>query len=274
MAKRKPKKDKDFEKLSEENEFLKLKMMAEFGGEFFSDSPVPPEVENMFLKQIQKIQRAHAQAETITIFELIGEPEFPPVKSLGKKEVKKQLKTLLATLEKKKITLNFYPTVPLEELYRFITEELFLHKVENMKLKGWRLHFNYEDFYPNPEMDIAVVVNDAATLIFEKEQIPLNFIFNEDFKDENGLQCEFEEFLDRINFFHASFEKAKIEDIHSIEFTLYEDKKSAYEKVFVTVKTQAAKRKRYVEQVFEVDLWLTLHETGQWQINRLNFFAL
>lgn len=274
MAKRKPKKDKDFEKLSEENEFLKLKMMAEFGGEFFSDTPVPPEVENMFLKQIQKIQRAHAQAETITIFELIGSPELPAAKSLGKKELKKQLKTLLGILEKKKITLNFYPTVPLEELYRFITEEFFFHKVENMKLKGWRLHFNYEDFYPNPEMDIAVVINDAVAIIFEKETIPLNFIFDEDFKDANGLQCDFEDFLERLNSFHASFEKSKVEDIHSIEFLLHEGKKSAYEKLFVTVKTQAAKRKRYVEQVFEVDVWLILHETGQWQINRLNFSAL
>lgn len=271
MAKQKSKKEKDIEKLSEENELLKLKMMAEFGGEFFSDAPVPPEVENMFLKQIQKIQRAHAQAETVSIHKLIGEPHFPPVNELGKKELKKQLKALLSLLKKHKISLNHYPTVPPEEIYRFVTEELFPRQVENMKLKGWQMQFTYEDFYPNPEMDIATVVHEALLLFFEKENVPPEVLFDEDMQDENGLQCEFEDVLNRIKELHVSFEKAKIENVHSEIFELNEDTKTAHEKLSVLTSMQLAKKKKSVDRAYEVEFWLRMNEaTGQWLINRFN----
>jgi hypothetical protein len=269
MAKQKPKREKDIEKLSEENELLKLKMMAEFGGEFFSDSQVPPEVENMFLKQIQKIQRAHAQAETISIHKMLGETHFPPVGELNKKELKKQLKKLLSLLKKHKISLNHYPTVPPEEIYRFITEELFHQEVENMKLKGWKLQFTYEDFYPNPEMDIATLVNEALLLFFEKEVVSFELLFDEDMQDENGLQCEFEDVVARVNDFHASFEKANIEKVHSEMFELSDNDLTAYEKLLVLTSMQFEKKKKSVERTFEVEFWLRMNEsTGQWLINR------
>ncbi|MBX2903303.1 MAG: hypothetical protein KF872_07070 [Chitinophagales bacterium] len=272
MAKRKPKKEKSIEKLSEENDFLKLKMMAEFGGEFISDTPVPPEVENIFLKQIQKIQRAHAQAETMSIHKMLGEPDFPPIKDLGKKDLKKQLKLLLSTLKKHNISVNHYPTVAPEELYRFITEELFPREVEKMKLKGWQLQFNYEDFYPNHEMDVAIVVNDALSLLIEKEPVPMEYLFDEDIKDQNGLQFDFEDFVLQLKDFHDTFIKAKIKDVHSEELSITEETGTAYERLAVLTSMQLEKGKRMVTRALEVEFWLQHNkETRQWLINRIRY---
>ncbi len=272
MAKRKPKKEKSIEKLSEENDFLKLKMMAEFGGEFISDTPVPPEVENIFLKQIQKIQRAHAQAETMSIHKMLGEPDFPPIKDLGKKDLKKQLKLLLSILKKHNISVNHYPTVAPEELYRFITEELFPREVEKMKLKGWQLQFNYEDFYPNHEMDVAIVVNDALSLLIEKEPVPMEYLFDEDIKDQNGLQFDFEDFVLQLKDFHDTFIKAKIKDVHSEELSITEETGTAYERLAVLTSMQLEKGKRMVTRALEVEFWLQHNkETRQWLINRIRY---
>jgi hypothetical protein len=45
MAKRKK---KSAEEIATENELLKLKMMAEFGGNFIGTDQIPPEIEHQF----------------------------------------------------------------------------------------------------------------------------------------------------------------------------------------------------------------------------------
>lgn len=93
MAKRKRKKKKADE-VSDENEFLKLKMMAEFGGNFVGSDDIPPEVENQFLKQIITFHQQNEGAAKISIYKFIGEPEYNHVHDLSDKEVKRELKKI------------------------------------------------------------------------------------------------------------------------------------------------------------------------------------
>jgi hypothetical protein len=44
----KKKRTKSAEEIQNENEFLKMSLMAEFGGEFFGDSQIPSDIENAF----------------------------------------------------------------------------------------------------------------------------------------------------------------------------------------------------------------------------------
>ena len=76
MAKKRKKTEED---IKIENELLKLKMMAEFGGDFHAENEMPPEVENVFLKHIQKFHQQQVVAKSVSIWEFIGKPTIVPV---------------------------------------------------------------------------------------------------------------------------------------------------------------------------------------------------
>jgi hypothetical protein len=57
-------------------------------------------------------------------------------------------------LNNNQIVLDTLCKVDDRELYRFITEELFYHETDNMKMPGWVTHFTYEEFHPNHEYDL------------------------------------------------------------------------------------------------------------------------
>ena len=89
MAKRKK---KSADELTTENELLKLKMMAEFGGDFAGSEHLPPEIEHVFLKQINRFHHLHEKAGMIKIYDFIGAPLYNHVHDLSDKEIKKELK--------------------------------------------------------------------------------------------------------------------------------------------------------------------------------------
>ena len=122
MAKRKKKSDIE---LTTENELLKLKMMAEFGGDFAGSEHLPPEVEHIFLKQISRFHQLHEKASMVKIYDFIGAPLYDHVHDLSDREVKKELKKLLSLLRKKGIVVETLSGVGDKEMYRFVTEEIF-----------------------------------------------------------------------------------------------------------------------------------------------------
>jgi hypothetical protein len=135
MAKKSKKSNED---LASENDFLKLKMMAEFGGDFMASGDLPPEVENQFLKEIGKFHKMHEQAKMITIYDLIDRPEYNHVHDLSPSEVTKELKKLRKKLDKKGIQVeSITADLPDKEMYRFITEEVFKHEILDIQMPNW-----------------------------------------------------------------------------------------------------------------------------------------
>ena len=79
------------EDLQVENEFIKMKLMLEKGARFGSSKgapPLPPDIENMFLKNIMAIEAMTENGQEISIFDKIGQPShFKPLKELQEHEV-------------------------------------------------------------------------------------------------------------------------------------------------------------------------------------------
>ena len=98
MAKRKKMKKSESD-INDENEFLKLKMMAEFGGNFMGSENLPADVENMFLKQIMSFHKRQNDAKLVPIYKYIGEPEYNHVNDLSEKEVTRDLKKIMRLLK-------------------------------------------------------------------------------------------------------------------------------------------------------------------------------
>lgn len=256
MANRRKKK-KDPDELASENEFLKLKMMAEFGGNFVGrGDKIPVELENQFLKQIIQYHKLHNQSETVTIYQYLGEPEYNHVHDLSDKQVKKDLRILLKLLHKHGIKLDVLAKTPAREVYRFITEEFFKQPINNVKMKGWVSQFVYEDFYPNAEYDIKNAVHHLLTALFDKQGMLYEDFVSEDLKDSLGLTTDIEELQHKKESFHERYNDLILVDYDFIEVGINEKQGTAHLLIDVTFKTQKEKGKRTARHVTSVELSL------------------
>jgi hypothetical protein len=246
MAKRKrnTRKKKSPDELSTENELLKLKMMAELGGNFVGSDDIPPEVENQFLKQISKFHKLHETSKTTTIYKLIGEPEYNHVHDLNDKEVKRELKRLMSLMNKHGVALDVLAPTPDREIYRFVVEELFKQETEEIKLKGWISQYIYEDFHPNAEHDVRNVAHFIILSIFAKGAPFFADYFSENMKDSIGLSTDAEELKEKIEAFQSQFYNVKLIEYDVTSLVFNEDNSVATVLCDVTYKAQKEKGRR------------------------------
>jgi len=269
MAKKKlpAKKKKSAAELTTENELLKLKMMAELGGNFVGSDNIPPDVENKFLKQIKKFHQLHDQSKLITIYKLIGEPEYDHVHDLSDKEVKKALRKMLSLMHKHGVALEVMAPTSDREIYRFITEELFKQEIEEIRIKGWVSQFVYEDFHPNPEYDVRNVAHFLILSVFVKAAPFFADYFSESMKDAIGLSTDIEEIKEKIDRFHAAYNNITLVD-YEITNLHFDDSKTTCElRAEVEYKPQKEKGRRSKKQETEINLVLTKNAGNQlWEV--------
>src|SRR5215211_4677415 len=122
------------ENLHIENQILKLKMQAESGAYFEElNNNLPPEIENDFLKQVQAFEQAWQNVQQSAVYELLGKPDYKKDELLSDAELKFELKRLFAILEEHNIWLDVLGDQEPRVIYRFITEELFLHQTDDLQ---------------------------------------------------------------------------------------------------------------------------------------------
>lgn len=268
MAKRR-KKTKD--ELTTENELMKLKMMAEFGGDFAGSEHLPPDVENAFLRQINKFHQMHDKAGMIRIYDFIGEPLYNHVHDLSDREVPKELKKLRKLLARKGIVVDTLSGVSDRELYRFITEEVFKQEIQNIRMPNWTIHLIYEEFYPSDEFDIKNQAGHTLALIFDKGFISPDFVLAEEMKNELGLSIDREDLVERIDTFKLGFNQMQLigADFHRVDVS--EDRTQAQVEVTAEYRTQSQKGRRFKPETSEVKMLLSRDtDTQMWMVSQLS----
>lgn len=202
-----------------ENELLQLKLKAELGIDANIAENTPPSIKNMFLKNILAFENGLAHAEEIRIFQLIGEPEFVPESKLNDTSIEKALKKLMNLINQKQIALDFLGTYDCRTKYKFITEELFEEKVMNMQLPGMIIHFIYEEFHPNHEMDIEHKAGRFINSWLNQEKEQLCFSLTDALILPDRRVWKKDKLMDRFSKVFDSYTQFKngrhrIEDIH------------------------------------------------------------
>jgi hypothetical protein len=270
MTKRRKKK-KDPNKLSEENEFLKLKMMAEFGGNFVGTDKIPAELENQFLKQIINFHKLQDKSETTTIYKYIGEPPYNHVHDLSDQQVKRELKKIQKLLLKNGIKLDVLAETPEREIYRFITEELFKQEIADIKMKGWVNQFIYEDFHPNSEYDVKYAAHHILIGLFDSHGSIYEDFIADQFRDSLGLTTDIEELNNKIQALHSKYNDVILADYDFIETNINSEKGTARLLCDVTFKTQKEKGKRTARHVTTVEMFFRRDALVKniWQLTRL-----
>ncbi|MGZ8545407.1 MAG: hypothetical protein ACXWV0_08935 [Flavisolibacter sp.] len=157
-----------FADLRLENEILKLKMQAEHGASIFSHEDLPPEMEAMFLKQVQDFESARRFANQISIHTLIGSPSFQPCQELDEEEILHSTNKLLEHLAAKNIKIEKPDAVEAATFYRFLTEELMNEETEDIQLDGMIKFYDYHMFHPDHQVDIRITADRFLDNWFRK----------------------------------------------------------------------------------------------------------
>ena len=164
------------ENLKNENEFLKMKLMLEQGAQFGtipSDNELPANIENEFLNYIMAYEKQAVERKMIKVFDKIERPNhFKPVNEIPDDEIENAWNELDAYLNKYDIDLAVCsPNISHRELYRFTTEELFDHEMNDMNVPGMTTCFTYDEFYPDHKYDnTRYAIDDCIGVIFDKKE--------------------------------------------------------------------------------------------------------
>jgi hypothetical protein len=97
-----------------------------------------------FITQVKEFEQLHKNSKLINVFQFIGSPNVSRFKKDNGQILKDEYEKLIMLLDKYGIIVHFQNDYPLEEKYRFITEEVFRQDVEKNK----HISFIYEDFHP------------------------------------------------------------------------------------------------------------------------------
>jgi hypothetical protein len=216
----------ELERLRMENELKKAKLMLEHGASFSDTSgksPVHPLIENEFLNSIQAFEENYREAKPILLYDFIKRPEFSAVGSIPDSQINEELDKLIHILNENGIQIDTICDVEEREIYRFITEELFSHEIDNMRIPEMMTCFIYEDFHPNHEYDIRNLCNDGIKSFLNKE----NDYYTNHFTEEAKGSTWYTDYRDAFGSFtlahfeiiQLNFDKEKAYVRFNIDFT-------------------------------------------------------
>ena len=240
------------DRLQAENEVLKLKLEMEHGMTGSETGDLSPIVENKFLKNVWEFENAFKNAKRVKLHDFIGKPAFKKAEELSKREISSELERLEKVMAKHQVALDCICNYPDETIYRFVTEELFEHEVDDVRIKGMFTHFTYEEFHPNHDYDLRKRTDEFISRLLEKEwsEDDCQFYLTETVS-YNGKQYD----AAGISAIIAAFElalknfKVKKRKITQVNFDL--EKKDGCVKVLldITDKSKGNASKRYGSEI-------------------------
>ncbi|MGZ5134790.1 MAG: hypothetical protein ACXWCG_06560, partial [Flavitalea sp.] len=193
------------ENLHIENEILKLKMQAESNAIFVADQSLPPEIEHMFLKNVQEWEAAYQDIKQVKVYDYIKRPEYKQHFMLSDEEVPFELDRIMDIMNTHNLCLHVEGKYDQRVIYKFITEELFEHETDDMRLPGVVQNFSYEEFHPNHELDIQSRTMDFFEDWFERKFCEYSWELNDEFILPDGRRLLRPEVLEKIQKIFESY---------------------------------------------------------------------
>ena len=211
------------ENLRLENEFLKLKMMAESGAHFGeTDNDLSPGIENAFLKSVLEFEKAYVNSNPQKVFDILGKPAFNDEKNLDDEKFTIEFERLKELLLEHSINVDFIAEKSDRLKYDFIIKELFNHETEFLPLKGMTTNFIYEEFHPDHKQEITDITYEFINDFFERKLNADTAYIGDEFVEPNGNILSRGQLMENIHSAYDVF--AKFENnsftIDNVEFEL------------------------------------------------------
>jgi len=181
------------------NESKKRELEGKYDARFHESGDLPPDVERQWLDNIERFEQACAGAKRTTVRHFIGNPTVTPIDKLQPDQVQPALDTVISILNRNDVFLDFLAPTPIEEQYRFITEELLDVEIDDIRMHGFQHRFIYEEFHPNDRLAIEDTVNDVLYFFFDKQpKMFAHYFAHDGFLSERGEPLTKEEVMDAI----------------------------------------------------------------------------
>ncbi|MFW6276037.1 MAG: hypothetical protein ACOC2M_05340 [bacterium] len=199
-----------------DNELKKKELEEKYGAHFSEFNELPPEMENQWLNSIDEFEKQYDNAERTTVWEYMNRPSYKTKDELKPHEISKELERLFELMGENNITLDTLCEVEDAELYRFITEELFQHEMDDIRIPGMMSCFTYEEFHPNAKLDIEQAIDYFFKMTMGKMEniggtgYDMLYVDTENHKDSVGNKIDKQKVVDSINNFLDSFDSFEV----------------------------------------------------------------
>jgi hypothetical protein len=182
---------------------LEEKYDAHFGS---SDSSLSPEAESAWLQYIEEFERQTSQAKQITVREYVGNPMFSKYSTLSLEQRSEAVQAVFDLLNEHQINVDFLAEVPEDEVYRFLTEELMDHEIDDIRIEGMFTNFIYEEFHPNFEMDAKQFAEEFLFELFGRKcEYAVNVCSKDELLDLHGKKISLNQMQERILALYSRF---------------------------------------------------------------------
>ena len=259
------------EKLQQENNLLKLKLMAEHQAHFPEQDKnlLNPEQENAWLNYIYNFEELHKNARKISVYERIGKPDFPREEDLDDERVEQELDRLYEVMHQHEVVLDCCCEYEARVIYKFITEELFEYEIEDLevKIEGMFTHFIYEEFYPNHDYDLRRYTDEFLEALLDRKWNKYDeHMLCHDISDHDNKEVGSEVLIERIKLFQEACESFNVitKEILKVEF----DDEKGEAKVEVMLKYDAIKQQNETACHGKADIYFE-HQHGYWYIRKI-----
>jgi len=218
--------EEEIENLRIENEIKKIKLTLEYGAIFSKpseNSELNPHIEAQFLDNIEQFEKAYNNCKQISIYDFIGKPEFRKTDDIPNEEINAELGKMINLMNESGIYLDTLCEVEDPVLYRFITEELFLHETDDVRIEGMSYNFIYEEFHPNHEYDIRNHSLEFINSFLDKENDFYTYMLTKE--AENNIELKnFRDAFTSFSLHHfeiqeINFDEEKAKVIFEINFS-------------------------------------------------------
>ena len=194
------------ENLRLENQFLRMKLQAEYGSDLqMPMGNMPPEIENQFLKNIFSFEEAYQKQENTSVYKLIGEPHYKNPEEITPEETGKELQRLLNIMQEKNIELHVEGEYSDKVIYEFLVNELFPLEVQANLTEGVMMNFSYEEFHPNHTLDLRRLTAEFLQQWRERSFNEYSYQLASHFILPEGRVLPREDILKQLKHFFDSF---------------------------------------------------------------------
>jgi len=254
------------EQLRMENEIEKLKLSAFNDAQFFTSEELPPEIESEWLKYIAHFEKDWEDVERITITEKLEHPQFPAPETLTEREIEDKLEEVQQRMADEGIFLDTICKVPAAEVYRFITEELFLEEIDDVDIEGMQTVFIYEEFYPNDELDIEQTITDFMLQMGDSQfHDYLHTNVAEQCENAKGNAISGETAVEKAIAFSNLYDQLELGHITNLKFTFNEHRQRA--QVTFNIAYQAISKQKTTNFEGKATATLCKGKLGYWNIS-------
>jgi hypothetical protein len=188
----------------------KKRFLEEQYGARFPDIPskLSPEAEGDWLDYITEFERQYAANGQVTLREFLGNPEVRPLTSIPPGELGAATDTLMDLLIQNNVEVHFDREVSDAEVYRFVTEELFNEKIDNIRIDEMMHSFMYDDYHPDEATHIRY---DAETFLnavfFRHRMIIWHSLSSNNLLDQAGQPVTPQDFMHSLDKFYKAVPK-------------------------------------------------------------------